>query len=95
MGSDYLLKNIYILIFSYFTYNFLFSQLRVRGVTRGIRLPVVVHVLVGVVHTEGFIDGGALVHEAYGAPGVSGDIADSQKSAERERKRFQEVKATR
>lgn len=47
-------------------------------------VPVVIDVLVGIVHAEGLIDGGALVHEVYGAPGVSRYVADSQQSVDRE-----------
>lgn len=47
-------------------------------------VPVVIYVLVGVVHTERLIDGGALVHELDGAPGVSRDVTDGQKSVNKE-----------
>lgn len=45
-----------------------------------------IDVLVGVVHAERLVDGGALIHELYGAVGVGGDVADGQQSAERRRK---------
>lgn len=45
-------------------------------------VPVVVDVLVGIVHAEGLVDGGALVHELDGAAGVSRDVADGEKPAE-------------
>lgn len=46
-----------------------------------------IDVLVGVVHAERLVDGGALVHELYGAVGVGGDVADGQQSAKRRRGR--------
>lgn len=46
-------------------------------------IPVVIDVLVGVVHAERLVDGGALVHELDGASGVCRDVADGQQSAER------------
>lgn len=45
-------------------------------------LPVVVDVLVGVVHAEGLVDGGALVHELDGAAGVGRDVADGEQPAD-------------
>lgn len=45
-------------------------------------LPVVVDVLVGVVHAEGLVDGGALVHELDGSARVGRDVADGEKPAE-------------
>lgn len=42
-----------------------------------------VDVLVGVVHAERLVDGGALVHELDGAAGVGRDVADGEQPAER------------
>lgn len=50
-------------------------------------VPVVIYVLVSVVHTERLVDGGALVHEVYGAPGVGRYVTDGQQSAERDEER--------
>jgi len=50
----------------------------------------VVDVLVGVVHAEGLIDGGALVHEVDGAAGVSRYVTDGQQSVDGEVKRSAE-----
>lgn len=47
----------------------------------GASLPVVVDVLVGVVHAEGLVDGGALAHELDGAAGVGRDVADGEQPA--------------
>lgn len=52
-----------------------------------------IYVLVGVVHAERLIDGGALVHELYGASRVSRDVTDGQQPADRQRERV-EVRAT-
>lgn len=46
-------------------------------------LPVMVDVLVGVVHAEGFVDSGALVHELDGAASVGRDVTDGEKPADR------------
>lgn len=45
-------------------------------------LPVMVDVLVGVVHAEGFVDSGALVHELDGAASVCRDVTDGEKPAQ-------------
>ena len=39
---------------------------------------LLVLVPVGVVQTEGLVNGGALVHELDGAAGVGGDVADGE-----------------
>lgn len=49
-------------------------------------VPVVIYVLVSVIHTEGLINGGALVHELYRAASVGRYVTDGQQSAERERR---------
>lgn len=41
-----------------------------------------IDVLVGVIHAERLVDGGALVHEPDGAARVGRDVADGQQSAE-------------
>lgn len=57
------------------------SWIQVRPVCA---VPVVIDVLVCVVHAERLIDGGALVHELYGAPGVGGDVTDGEQPGEGE-----------
>ena len=41
-----------------------------------------INVLVGIIHTERLIDGGALSHELYRAPCVGRYVTDSQESEE-------------
>lgn len=65
------------------------SNLQVTPVST---VPVVIDVLVSVVHAEGLIDGGALVHEIDGASGVGRYVADGEQSVERDG--VQEVRAT-
>lgn len=48
-----------------------------------VTVPVMIYVLVGVVHAERLVDGGALVHELYGASGVGRDVTDGQQPADR------------
>ena len=43
-----------------------------------ILLPDTFHILVGIVQTEGSVDGGALWHELDGTPGVCRDVADTE-----------------
>lgn len=42
-----------------------------------------VDVLVSVVHAEGFVDGGALVHKVDGAAGVGRDVTNGEQPADR------------
>lgn len=42
-----------------------------------------VNVLVSVVHAEGFVDGGALVHKLDGAASVGRDVANGEEPADR------------
>lgn len=42
-----------------------------------------IDVLVGVVHAEWLVDGGALIHEGNGAAGVGRDVADGEQSGGR------------
>ena len=39
-------------------------------------VPVMIYVLVGIIHTEGLINGGALCHELDGAARVSRNVTD-------------------
>lgn len=49
-------------------------------------LPVVIYMLVGVIHTERLINGGALIHEPYRTSGVSGYVTDGEQSVKREKR---------
>lgn len=51
-------------------------------------VPVMIYVLVCIIYAERLINGGALIHELYGAAGVSRDVTDGQQP----RKRGQELK---
>lgn len=39
-----------------------------------------IYMLVGIIHTERFINGGALCHKLDGAPHVGGNVADGQEA---------------